>query len=83
LRTSPERHFADTGLACSALDLSSGKLLADLEYLGRLFESLVIHDLRVMADAMWAKLYHYRDSNGVRTDAVTELRNGNWAAFEI
>jgi hypothetical protein len=65
LRTTPKRHLADTGLACSALSLSSGKLLSDIEYMGLLFESLVIHDLRIYAEAMGAKLYHYRDSNGI------------------
>jgi predicted AAA+ superfamily ATPase len=83
LRSSPKRHLADTGLACAALGLSSEKLLADLEYLGLLFESLVIHDLKVFAEAMGARLYHYRDSNGVEADAVIEFRNGDWAAFEI
>jgi len=83
LRSSPKRHLADTGLACGALGLSSGKLLADLEYLGLLFESLVIHDLRILAETMGAKLYHYRDSNGIESDAIVEFRSGDWAAFEI
>jgi predicted AAA+ superfamily ATPase len=83
LRSTPKRHLADTGLACSALGLSSGKLLLDLEYLGLLFESLVIHDLRIYAEKMGAKLYHYRDSNGIEADAIIEFRSGDWGAFEI
>ncbi|MDR1145016.1 MAG: DUF4143 domain-containing protein [Verrucomicrobiales bacterium] len=83
LRATPKRHLADTGLACAALGLSSEKLIADLEYLGLLFESLVIHDLRIYAETMGAKLYHYRDSNGIEADAIVEFRDGNWAAFEI
>ncbi|MDR2671922.1 MAG: DUF4143 domain-containing protein [Coriobacteriales bacterium] len=83
LRSTPRRHLADTGLACSALELSSDKLLADLEYLGLLFESLVVHDLRILAETMGAKLYHYRDSSGIEVDAIIEFRNGNWGAFEI
>jgi predicted AAA+ superfamily ATPase len=83
LRSTPKRHLADVSLACSALGFSSKKLLADLEYLGLLFESLVIHDLRVYAETMGAKLYHYRDSNGIEADAIIEFRNGDWGAFEI
>jgi predicted AAA+ superfamily ATPase len=83
LRSSPKRHLADTGLACSALGLSSSKLLSDLEYLGLLFESLVLHDLRIYAEAAGAKLYHYRDSNGIEADAIIEFRSGDWGAFEI
>ncbi|MDR3225287.1 MAG: DUF4143 domain-containing protein [Clostridiales Family XIII bacterium] len=48
-----------------------------------MFESLVIRDLRIYADHLGAKLYHYRDSNGVETDAILERRDGSWAAFEI
>jgi predicted AAA+ superfamily ATPase len=83
LRLTPKRHLADTGLTCSSLGLSSDKLLLDLEYLGLLFESLVIHDLRIYAETMGAKLYHYRDSNGIEADAIIEFRNGDWGAFEI
>ena len=83
LRTLPKRHLADTALACSALGLSSEKLLSDLGYLGLLFESQVIHDLRIFAEATNAKLYHYRDSNGIEADAIMEFRGGDWVAFEI
>jgi predicted AAA+ superfamily ATPase len=32
---------------------------------------------------MGARVYHYRDSNGVEADAIVEFRNGDWAAFEV
>ncbi|MDR1184351.1 MAG: DUF4143 domain-containing protein [Coriobacteriales bacterium] len=83
LRSASKRHLADTSMACSALQLSSDKLIADLEYLGFLFESLVIHDLRIYAELLGGRLYHYRDSNGIEADAILEFRNGDWAAFEI
>jgi predicted AAA+ superfamily ATPase len=83
LRSTPKRHLADPGLACAALGLSSDRLVADLEYLGLLFESQVIHDLRVHAQVLGGRLYHYRDSNGVEADAIVEFRDGNWAAFEV
>ena len=83
LRKSPKRHFADPSLAVGALGLSVDKLLADLNFFGLLFESLVIHDLRVYADASGGSVFHYRDSRGVETDAIVEYADGTWGAFEI
>lgn len=83
LRKSPKRHFADPSLAIGALGLSIDKLLADLNYFGLLFESLVIHDLRVYADAGGGKVYHYRDSSGTEVDAIVEYADGTWGAFEV
>jgi predicted AAA+ superfamily ATPase len=83
LRKSPKRHFADPSLAVGALGLSVDKLTADLRYLGLLFESLVIRDLRIYADASGGKLFHYRDSRGLEIDAVVEYADGTWGAFEI
>ena len=37
------------------------RLLKDLEWLGFLFESLVIRDLRVLAQALDGEVFHYRD----------------------
>ncbi|MDR0843427.1 MAG: DUF4143 domain-containing protein [Acidobacteriota bacterium] len=83
LRNSPKRHLADPSLAAAALGLDSRKLLSDLEYFGLLFESSVIHDLRIYAESAGGRLYHYRDSNGVEADAILENRDGSWVAFEI
>lgn len=47
LRTAPKRHYVDPCLAVAALRASPEQLLADLEYFGFLFESLVVRDLRV------------------------------------
>jgi predicted AAA+ superfamily ATPase len=55
LRKSPKRHFADPSLAVGALGLSIDKLTTDLNYFGLLFESLVIRDLRIYADANGGK----------------------------
>ena len=61
LRKGPKRHFVDPSLAVGALSLSHEKLLNDLQYLGYLFESLVIRDLRIYADVHGGKvsLPHY------------------------
>ena len=83
LRKAPKRHFADPSMAVGALGLSIDKLIADLNYFGLLFESLVIRDLKVYADALGASLYHYRDSRGLEIDAVLEYADGTWGAFEV
>jgi predicted AAA+ superfamily ATPase len=83
LRKAPKRHFCDPSVACMALGLSPDRLLEDLEYTGFLFESAVIHDLRVYAQALGGQLYHYRDSNRWEADAIIELRDGSWAPVEV
>ncbi len=49
------------------------RLLSDLEWLGFLFESLVILDLRVLAQAMDGEIFHYRDKYGVEVDAIVQF----------
>jgi predicted AAA+ superfamily ATPase len=83
LRKTPKRHFVDPSLAVGALGLSTGKLKADLNYLGFLFESLVIRDIRIYADTKDGKVFHYRDSRDLEADAIVEYPNGTWAAFEV
>lgn len=83
LRKAPKRHFTDPSLAVGALGLTIDKLLADLNYFGLLFESLAIRDLRIYADVSGGKVFHYRDSRGMETDAIVEYADGTWGAFEI
>jgi predicted AAA+ superfamily ATPase len=83
LRKSPKRHFADPSLAVGSLGLSIDKLTADLNYLGLLFESLAIRDLRIYAEASGGRVFHYRDSRGLEIDAIVECADGTWGAFEI
>jgi predicted AAA+ superfamily ATPase len=83
LRKAPKRHFVDPSLAVGSLGLSIGKLMADLNYFGFLFESLVIRDLRIYAEFNDGKVYHYRDSRNMEVDAVVEYPDGTWAAFEV
>lgn len=47
------------------------------------FESLVVRDLRIMADALLGEIYHYRDNRGLECDAVLHRRNGQYALIEI
>lgn len=83
LRSSPKRHFVDPSLAVAALGAGPERLLGDLNLLGLLFESLVIRDLRVLAQPLDGQVLHYRDNYGVEADAVVQLADGRWGAFEV
>jgi predicted AAA+ superfamily ATPase len=83
LRKAPKRHFTDVALAVASLGLKKETLLKDIRYVGFLFESLAIHELRVYAQVSDAKVYHYHDSSGLEVDAIVQKYNGDWCAFEI
>ena len=83
LRMTPKRHFVDPSLAVAALSGSASRLLADPELMGLLFESLVIRDLRVFSQPLDGEVFHYRDNNGVEVDAIVQLADGRWGAFEV
>ncbi len=83
LRKAAKRHFVDPSLAVAALRATPERLLGDLRFLGLLFESLVIRDLRIYAQANDAEVFHYREKGGLEVDAVVEAADGRWAAFEI
>ena len=83
LRHAPKRHFVDPSLAAAALGATPERLLADMETLGCLFESLVYRELAVYARACGAAVHHYRDNTGLEVDAIVENRQGDWCAFEV
>ncbi|MDP4807207.1 MAG: DUF4143 domain-containing protein [Crocinitomicaceae bacterium] len=83
LRNTAKRHFTDVSLAAAALGADEQALLNDLKFTGFLFESMVVHDLRVYGQANDAKVYHYRDSSGLEVDSIVQKYNGDWCAFEI
>lgn len=83
LRNSAKRHFTDVSLAAAALGANEQTLFNDLKFTGFLFESMVVHDLRVYGQANDAKVYHYRDSSGLEVDSIVQKYNGDWCAFEI
>lgn len=83
LRKRPVRHFVDPSLAVAAVGGHPDLLLKDFEFLGLLFESLVVRDLRVYAQAADADIYHYRENGRLEVDAVVQARDGRWAAFEV
>jgi hypothetical protein len=83
IRQTPKRHMVDPSLAVAALGATPARLIADLNLLGLLFESLVVRDLRVLAQPLSGRVFHYRDNTGLEADAVIELDDGRWAAFEV
>ena len=83
IRTSDTRYFVDPSIAASALGIGPNDLINDLNTMGLLFENLCIRDLRVYADALDGKVYHYRDKNNLECDAVIHLRNGKYGLIEI
>lgn len=83
LRQAAKRHYVDPSLAVAALRATPDRLRKDLAYFGLLYESLVIRDLRIYAQAADARVFHYRDNTGLEVDAVVEAADGRWAAFEV
>ena len=83
LRGRPKRHFVDPSLAVAALRANPDRLLKDLNLLGLLFESMVIRDLRIYAQAAEAEVLQYRDNTGLEVDAIIQAGDGRWAAFEV
>lgn len=83
IKQSEKRHFSDPSLACSLLRATPESLINDLETLGFLFEALCERDLKIYAESFGANLYHYQDYQNQEIDAVIELPEGDWCAFEI
>jgi len=83
VKQAEKRHFCDPALACALLKATPERLINDLETFGFLFEALVERDLKIYAESFDASLFHYQDYNGKEIDAVIELNDGRWCAFEI
>lgn len=83
IRTTPTHYFVDPSIATAALDVTPHDLINDFKTFGFIFESMVIRDLKIYAEANGASLYHYRDKNDFEVDAIIHFNNGKWAAIEI
>ncbi|UUE20849.1 DUF4143 domain-containing protein [Microbacterium sp. J1-1] len=83
LRKEPKRHFCDPSVAVALLGADATALRRDLSFTGQLFESQVVHDLRILAQPLGGEVYHARDSAGREVDAVIQLPDGHWAGFEV
>ena len=82
LHRAAKRHFVDPSLAVAALRAEPGALMRDLNFLGLLFESMVIRDLRIYAQALGGEVEHYQDSGGLEVDAIVRA-GATWGAFEV
>lgn len=83
IRTSDTRHFVDPSIGTASLGLGPKDLINDLKSFGFFFEDMAVRDLRVYAEALDGKLYHYRDSTGLECDAVLHRRDGSYALLEV
>ncbi len=83
IRTSDTRYFVDPSIASSSLGLGPSDLIKNLNTCGLFFENLVVRDLRVYAESLKGKVYHYRDASNLECDAVIHLRNGEYGLVEI
>jgi predicted AAA+ superfamily ATPase len=84
LAATPKRHLADPSLAVAALGATPGRLLGpEIELAWLLFESQVIHDLRVYAQPHRGQVRFYRDNKGLEVDAIIEAPDGRWIAAEV
>ncbi len=84
LAATPKRHLADPSLAVAALEATPKRLLGpEIELTGFLFESQVVHDLRVYAQPHRASVRFYRDNKGLEVDAIVEAADGRWIAAEV
>lgn len=83
IRTSDTRYFVDPSIAVAALGLGPNDLINDLNTFGLLFETMCVRDLRVYAESLKGKVYHYRDKDKLECDAIVHLRNGTYGLIEI
>lgn len=84
LTATPKRHLADPSLAVAALGATPDRLLGpEIELTGFLFESQVIHDLRVYAEPHRARVRFYGDNTNLEVDAIIEGRDGRWIGVEV
>ena len=83
IRTSDTRYYVNPSIAAAALGIGPNDLINDLKTFGFLFETLCVRDLRIYADSLNGKVYHYRDKDGQECVAVVHLRNGKYGLIEI
>jgi predicted AAA+ superfamily ATPase len=83
MRQAAKRIFSDPSLAIAALGVNRERLLRDLKTFGFMFENLCLRDLAVYAGYYGGSVFHYHDNSELEVDAVVEMPDGSWGAFEI
>ena len=81
LRQSEKIQLADPAMSTSALGAGAGRLTLQREYLGFVFESMVVRDIRAYAAVNGGQVRHYRDNVRLEIDVVIEYPDA-WAAIE-
>jgi len=83
IKKAKKRHLTDPSLACALLKATPQKLVGDLTTFGFMFKALCTRDLKIYSESFGASVYHYQDYADREIDAVVELDDGRWCAFEI
>ncbi len=83
-KNKPKTYFCDTSIICRLLNVTNVQdCYNDLNTTGILFETQVMKDLLVYAQALDGELFYYKNENDDEIDAIIELKNGKWCAIEI
>jgi len=48
-----------------------------------MFENLCLQDISVNAENIDGRVFHYQDNSNLEVDAIVEMPDGAWSAFEI
>ena len=83
IRTSPVRYYTDPSVAAAAMNIGPGALMNDLKTFGFFFENMAARDLRIYAESLNGKVYHFRDKSGLECDAVIVLPDGRYGLVEV
>ncbi len=82
-RTLDTRYYVDPSIACVALGIGPDDLVNELNTFGFIFECLCVRDIKVFAQPIYGKVYHFRGKTGLACDAVVHFRNGSYGLIEI
>ena len=83
VKQAEKRHFSDPSIPAALLNMTGVQLLGDINTVKALFETLAVRDLCVYAQSFGAKVFRSLDYKNNETDAVIELADGEWCAFDI
>ena len=83
VRLGDTRYFTDPSIAAAAIGATPKDLVEDTRTMGLFFEGMAIRDLRVYADKLGGRVYHYLDGSGLDCDAVLKLEDGRYGLVEI
>ena len=78
------KYFAtDTGLMASLLNWQPDNVFLDSDRSGKIFETLVFHELSAQINLNQYSLYHYRDRAKREIDFIVENRQGEILGIEV